>query len=88
MRIAVGVVAALALGWMFAQPYAHKAERHVAELRAAADAERYRPVEEAQARVRALDQEADDTASSGALGMAIIWVLVGAAAFAGWWRAT
>lgn len=88
VRIAIGVVAGLLLGWMFAQPYAHKAERHVAELRAQADAERYRPVEEAQARVRALDQEADDTASSGALGMALIWVLVGAAAFAGWWRAT
>ena len=88
VRIAVGVVAGLALGWIFAQPYAHKAERHVAELRAQADAERYRPVDEAQARVRDLDRQADDAASSGALGMALVWVLVGAAAFAGWWRAT
>jgi hypothetical protein len=88
LRIAVGVVAGLALGWMFAQPYAHRAERKVAELRAEADRERYRPVDEAQARVRALDTQADDTASSGAIGMAIIWVLVGGAAFAGWWRAT
>jgi len=88
VRIAIGVVAGLALGWIFAQPYAHKAERHVAELRAQADAERYRPVDEAQARVRDLDRQADDAASSGALGMALVWVLVGAAAFAGWWRAT
>ena len=88
LRIAIGVVAGLALGWMFAQPYAHKAERHVAELRAQADAERYRPVDEAQARVRDLDRQADDASSSGAIGMALIWVLVGAGAFAGWWRAT
>lgn len=88
VRIAIGVVLGLALGWMFAQPYARKAERHVAELRAQADAERYRPVDEAQARVRDLDRQADDASSSGAIGMALIWVLVGAAAFAGWWRAT
>jgi hypothetical protein len=88
VRIALGVVAGLALGWMFAQPYAHRAERRVAELRAQANAERYRPVDEAQARVRELDREADDTASNGAIGMAVIWVLVGGAAFAGWWRAT
>ena len=88
VRIAIGVVAGLLLGWMFAQPYAHKAERRVAELRAQADAERYRPVDEAQARVRDLDRQADDASSNGAFGMAVIWVLVGGAAFAGWWRAT
>ncbi|HEX9104946.1 MAG TPA: hypothetical protein VF997_22200, partial [Polyangia bacterium] len=88
VRIALGVVLGLALGWLFAQPYAHRAERRVAALRADADRERYRPVDEAQARVRDLDRQADDTASSGALGMALIWVLVGGAAFAGWWRAT
>jgi hypothetical protein len=88
MRIAVGVVGALALGWLFAQPYAHHAERRVADLRAQADAERYRPVEEAQARVRQLDRDADDAASNSALGMGVVWLLVGAAAFAGWWRAT
>jgi hypothetical protein len=88
VRIAIGVVAGLALGWMFSQPYARHSERHVAELRAAADAERYRPVDEAQARVRRLDRDADDASTSGALGMAAIWVLVGGAAFLGWWRAT
>ena len=88
VRIAVGVVLGLFLGWMFAQPYAHRAERRVAELRADADRERYRPVDEAQARVRALDREADDTASNGALGMGFIWIVVGGAAFAGWWRVT
>ena len=88
VRIAVGVVLGLLLGWMFAQPYAHRAERRVAALRADADRERYRPVDEAQARVRALDREADDTASNGAIGMALIWVVVGGAVFAGWWRVT
>lgn len=88
VRIAVGVVLGLLLGWMFAQPYAHRAERRVAALRADADRERYRPVDEAQARVRALDREADDSASNGAIGMALIWVVVGGAVFAGWWRVT
>jgi hypothetical protein len=88
MRVAVGVVGGLALGWLFAQPYAHHAERRVADLRAQADAERYRPVEEAQARVRQLDRDADDAASNSALGMGVVWLLVGGAAFAGWWRAT
>ena len=68
-------------------PYAHRAERRVAELRAAADRERYRPVDEAQARVRALDHEADDSANERRSGMALIWVVVGGAVFAGWWRA-
>ncbi|MDB4971576.1 MAG: hypothetical protein JWN44_7265 [Myxococcales bacterium] len=88
LRIAIGVVAALALGYVLAQPYARRAERHAAELRAEADAERYRPVDEAQARVRQLDDEADDTSNRGALGTAVIWIVVGGAAFAGWWRAT
>lgn len=88
LRIAVGVVLGLFFGWMFAQPYAHRAERRVAELRADADRERYRPVDEAQARVRVLDREADDTASNGAIGMALIWILVGGGVFAGWWRVT
>ncbi len=88
LRIAIGIVAGLALGWMFSQPFARHSERHVAELRAAADAERYRPVDEAQARVRQLDRDADDASTSGALGMGLIWFLVGGAAFAAWWRAT
>jgi hypothetical protein len=88
VRIAIGIVAGLLLGWLFAQPYAHRAERRVAELRAQADAERYRPVDDAQQRVRALDTEADDTASNGAIGMAVIWVLAGGGAFAAWWRLT
>ena len=87
MRIAIGVVARPAARLdLLRSPTPRHAERHVAELRAAADAERYRPVDEAQARVRALDRDADDTSSSGALGMAVIWLLIGGAAFAGWWR--
>lgn len=85
-RIAVGIVLGLGLGWLLAQPYAGRAERRVAALRAEADRERYRPVEEARARTAALDQQADDAASQGALGTAVIWILVGGAAFAGWWR--
>jgi hypothetical protein len=88
VRIAIGVVAGLLLGWIFSQPYARHSERRVAELRAQADAERYRPVDEAQARVRQLDRDADDASSTGALGMAAIWLLVGATAFTAWWRTT
>ncbi len=88
VRIAIGVVLGLGLGWLFAQPYAQRAERKVAAMRADADRERYRPVDEVQARVRELDRQADDASSSGAIGMAVIWVVVGGAAFAGWWRVT
>ena len=88
MRIGLGIALALGLGYLFAQPYAHRVERHVAELHAEADRERYRPVDEAQARVRQLDADADDASGRGALGTAVIWLLVGGAVFAGWWRAT
>lgn len=88
LRIGVGVVLALALGWMLAQPYARRAERHVAELRADADRERYRPVDEAQRRTAALDAEVDAASSSAAFGTAAVWLVIAAALFAGWWRAT
>ncbi len=86
LRIGIGVVVGLALGWMVSQPYAGRAERHVAELRNEANKERYRPVDEARARVAALDERADDEATRGALGSAAIWMLVGGATFAAWWR--
>jgi hypothetical protein len=86
LRIGIGVIVGLGLGWMVSQPYAGRAERHVAELRAEANKERYRPVDEARARVAALDERADEEATRGALGSAAIWMLVGAATFAAWWR--
>jgi hypothetical protein len=87
-RVGVGLVLGLGLGWALSQPYAGRAERRVAELRAEADRERYRPVEEARARVAALDAQADAAANSAALGAGAIWILVGGAAFAAWWRFT
>lgn len=87
-RVGVGLVLALGLGWLLAQPYARRAERRMTALRAEADRDRYRPVEEARRRVAALDADADRAAAHGALGTAAIWILAGAAAFAGWWRAT
>jgi hypothetical protein len=88
LRIGIGAVVGLLLGWMMSQPYAGRAERHVAELRAEANKERYRPVDEARARVAALDERADAEATHGALGSGLIWLLVGGAAFAAWWRFT
>jgi hypothetical protein len=88
LRIAIGMVLGLGLGWMLAQPYARRAERHVAELRAEADRERYRPVDEAHQRTAALDAEADSQSSSAAFGTAALWLVVAGAAFAGWWRLT
>jgi hypothetical protein len=38
--------------------------------------------------VAALDARADDTATGAAFGQAAIWLVVGAATFAAWWRAT
>ena len=88
LRIGIGAVVGLLLGWMVSQPYAGRAERHVAELRAEANKERYRPVDEARARVAALDERADDEATHGAVGSGLIWLLVGGATFAAWWRFT
>lgn len=87
-RIAVGVALGLGLGWLVSQPYAERAERRVAALRGDADRERYRPVDDAQARVRALDDEADGASSHAAMGTALIWIAVAGGVFAGWWRAT
>lgn len=88
VRIGIGAVLGLLLGWAISQPYAGRAERHVAELRAEANKERYRPVDEARARVAALDERADDEATHAALGSGLIWLLVGGAVFAAWWRFT
>jgi hypothetical protein len=87
-RVGAGLALGLGLGWALSQPYAGRAERRVAELRAQADRERYRPVDEARARVAALDAVADSAANGAALGAGAIWLVVGAAAFAGWWRLT
>lgn len=88
LRIALGVGLGLAVGWIVAQPHARRVERRVAELRAEADRERYRPVDEARQRTAALDAEADDQSSSAAWGTGALWLAVAAAAFAGWWRVT
>ena len=83
LRIGIGVVAGLLLGWMFAQPYAHRAERRVAELRAAGRRRTLPPCRRSASSACATRSRRRTTPSSnGAIGMAMIWVLVGGAAFA------
>jgi hypothetical protein len=87
-RLGGGIVLGLLLGYLLATPYADRAERRVAELRAAANVDRYRPVEEARANAARLDTEADDLASGAFIRMSLIWLGTAGIAVAGWYRLT
>jgi serine/threonine-protein kinase len=88
LRIGAGVVLGLLVGYAAATPYSSRAERRVAAIRAEADQSRYLNAPEAQAQVRALDEKADGMATTAAVGSIAIWLLVGGAAFGGWWKIT
>jgi hypothetical protein len=88
VRIAIGLVLGLAFGYFLAAPYANRAERHVAELRASADVDRYKNDPEARARAAELDQKADQASTTAVYGMVAIWLLAGAGVVAGWFRLT
>jgi hypothetical protein len=88
LRIGAGMALGLLLGYALSQPYANRAERRVAELRAEADRERYMSAEDAQRRVAALDEQADAQAGRAAAGAGAIWLAVAGLTFAGWWKST
>jgi hypothetical protein len=88
VRLGAGLVLGLFLGWVATTPYARRAERRVDELRARADADRYRLLEEAIANSRRLDDEADGESSRAAVVSIVIWLAIGGAAVAGWYRLT
>ncbi len=88
LRLGLGLAAGLLVGYIAATPYARRVERHVNALRSDANVDRYRPFEEAHQNAARLDAEADDRASSGAIGTGAIWLLVGGAVVLGWYRFT
>lgn len=87
-RLFAGIALGLTFGYLLAMPYADRAERRVAQIRAAANVERYRPVDEARANTARLDQQADDAASSAFVTTLIIWLSAAGAITAGWFRLT
>jgi hypothetical protein len=87
-RLGAGLVLGLLVGWLFSAPYASRAEKRVADLRALANADRYRPLDEARANARRLDQEAESASSRGFVVTLVIWMVVGGAVVAGWYRVT
>jgi hypothetical protein len=88
LRLAIGVALGLLIGYVLSAPYQSRNERRVAQLRTQANADRFRPVDEARANAARLDQEADDLATS-AFGMTLILWLGSAGAVTGiWYRFT
>jgi hypothetical protein len=88
VRIGAGLALGLLVGYLASAPYAGRSERRVAALRAQANADRYRPVEEARANARQLDAEADSQSTRAAVNTIAIWLLCAAAVSAAWYRAT
>lgn len=88
VRIGAGLVLGLLVGWLIAQPYANRAERRVAEVRAEANRNRYWNAEDKQQLAAQLDAQAEDLSDKAALRTIAIWLLVGGAVVAGWFRAT
>jgi hypothetical protein len=86
LRLGAGVVLGLLVGYIASEPYSARAQRRVAEVRALADHDRYRPLEEARANAAALDAQADAMATRAFLGASCIWLIVGGATVAGWLR--
>jgi hypothetical protein len=88
LRIAIGMVLGLGLGYLLSTPYASRAERRVAQVRAEADVDRYKNDPEARDHAALLDRKAEDMSNSAAMGTIAIWLVVGGAVVAGWFRAT
>jgi hypothetical protein len=88
LRLAIGVALGLLLGYALSAPYQTRAERRVAQIRAQANADRYRPVDEARANAARLDEEADDLASSAFAVTLAIWLGAAGAITAAWYRLT
>jgi hypothetical protein len=88
VRMLVGIALGLLVGYAVSAPYASRAERRVAQLRADANTDRYRPVDEARQNAARLDNEADDLAGSAFTTTILIWLGVAGAVVAGWYRIT
>lgn len=88
VRIAGGIALGLLLGFLLTAPYASRQERRVTVIKREADLERYRYDPEAQARVRALDERADNLANRSALVTITAWLVIGGLGFWVWYKVT
>jgi hypothetical protein len=88
VRLGAGIALGLLVGYLASLPYANRAERRAAKVRAEADLDRYKNAPEALANAARLDTQAADLSSTGAIGTSVIWLLVGGGVVAGWYRAT
>jgi hypothetical protein len=88
VRIGVGVVLGLLLGYLASMPYADRAERRVAAVRAEANEDRYKNAPEARENCARLDAQAEQMSRNAAIGTIAIWLVVGGGVVAGWFRLT
>ncbi len=88
MRVGIGVVAGLLLGWLVTAPMARRAERQVDYIREEARREHLRPLEAAQAHATELDTKADDESQAAFLRTLAVWGLITAAVTGVWFRLT
>jgi hypothetical protein len=88
IRIGVGVVLGLLLGYLASMPYADRAERRVAAVRAEANEDRYKNAPEARENCARLDAQAEQMSNRAAVTTIAIWLLVGGGVVAGWFRLT
>ena len=88
LRIGIGLVGGLVLGWIVTAPMARRAERQVDYIREEARREHLRPLEAAQAHAVQLDTQAEDEASSAFMRTLGIWGVITAAVTGAWVRLT
>ena len=88
LRVGIGLAAGIFLGWIITAPMARKGERHVDELREAAQRERARPTEEGQAQAKVLDAQADEESNNAFIRTLGVWALIAGSVTAGWYRLT
>jgi len=88
LRLAIGLVMGLLVGYLASLPYANRAERRVAEVRAEANVDRYKNDPALKRASQMLDAKADEMASSAFIGMVAIWLVLAAAVTGIWYRLT
>ncbi len=88
LRLAIGLVMGLLAGYLASMPYANRAERRVAEVRAEANVDRYKNDPALKRASQMLDAKADEMASSAFIGMVAIWLVLAAAVTGIWYRLT
>jgi hypothetical protein len=88
VRLGIGLALGLLVGYLASMPYSNRAEKRVAATRAEADVNRYKNDPELQRDSARLDAQAEAQSNSAAFGTIAIWLVVGGAVVAGWFRAT